>query len=352
MTKFFGRISIALAAISTSHILSATTPGPIPNNIINRAIQWMQDDDADKRGAAYRTFHLYSDPGAATLRKALLKTKSLHEQKLNRTLNSKTTNPFIELPELASQLESERTRIYELILTDYKKDPNEVRKLHDEIDSLSRLNEKIRRLVNRKDQTLTTTANTIGGGLAEIDHLLNLIDKNQSDRKSPDEALSDTLEGDDLLLTIKLIEKFQNEISLLEKTNEDNKSTPWASTSQHAFANHLNEFRSLFGLTPFALEERLSQASIGHTNDMIKLGFFAHESPIKEKKSPADRARLAEFQHQWTGENIYMGSPVHTDAYLAWFASDGHRFIMFANGPNLIGLGPVDRHWTLMTGRK
>ena len=53
-----------------------------------------------------------------------------------------------------------------------------------------------------------------------------------------------------------------------------------------------------------------------------------------------------------SAENIFKGSSVYTSAYNGWFASDGHRFIMFARGPNLIGLGPVGNHWTLMTGRR
>jgi uncharacterized protein YkwD len=47
-----------------------------------------------------------------------------------------------------------------------------------------------------------------------------------------------------------------------------------------------------------------------------------------------------------------MGSSSHTSAYNAWFGSDGHRFIMFSDRPNLIGIGPHGKHWTMMTGRK
>ncbi len=52
------------------------------------------------------------------------------------------------------------------------------------------------------------------------------------------------------------------------------------------------------------------------------------------------------------GENIFMGSASHNSAYNAWFGSDGHRFIMFSDGPNLIGIGPHGKHWTMMTGKK
>ncbi|MDP4791949.1 MAG: hypothetical protein NWR99_08690, partial [Verrucomicrobiales bacterium] len=39
-------------------------------------------------------------------------------------------------------------------------------------------------------------------------------------------------------------------------------------------------------------------------------------------------------------------------AYDAWFASDGHRFIMMGKGPNVLGVGIAGNHWTMMTGRK
>ena len=85
---------------------------------------------------------------------------------------------------------------------------------------------------------------------------------------------------------------------------------------------------------------------------MVRLGFFAHESPVPDKKTPWDRARLAGFEGRGTGENIFMGSTSPQAAYDAWFASDGHRFIMMANGPTLLGVGIAGNHWTMMTGKR
>ncbi|MBT7969944.1 MAG: CAP domain-containing protein, partial [Verrucomicrobia bacterium] len=150
----------------------------------------------------------------------------------------------------------------------------------------------------------------------------------------------------------EVITNIRKEIESQVSARLDNNASGWASVSQKDFANHLNEFRSLFALTPLRLEEKLSDAAVGHSRDMASMGFFAHQSPIPKKKSPGDRARLAGFKHRWSGENIFMGSASPVAAYDAWFGSDGHRFIMFANGPNLIGIGPYGRHWTMMTGKK
>ena len=82
------------------------------------------------------------------------------------------------------------------------------------------------------------------------------------------------------------------------------------------------------------------------------MGYFAHESPVEANKSPGDRARNAKFDGGWSGENIFMGSPGASEAYGAWWGSDGHRFIMFSDGPNTLGVGPVSTYWTMMTGKK
>jgi uncharacterized protein YkwD len=117
------------------------------------------------------------------------------------------------------------------------------------------------------------------------------------------------------------------------------------------FATILNRERSWLGLDPLRLEEKLSAAARGHSQDMASHGFFAHQSPIPGKASPGDRARLAGFTGGWSGENIFAGSASPAAAFGGWFGSDGHRFIMFAAGPNVIGVGVHGSHWTLMTGR-
>ncbi len=105
-------------------------------------------------------------------------------------------------------------------------------------------------------------------------------------------------------------------------------------------------------LPPLRLDQALSAAATGHSQEMQALSYFAHESPVTTNKTPGDRARNAKFSGGWTGENIFMGSPGALEAYNAWWGSDGHRFIMFSDAPNTLGLGPVATYWTLMTGKK
>ena len=226
--------------------------------------------------------------------------------------------------------------------------------LRHEVGMLQKINGRARMIAENDPGSLDKSVKAIATALAEVSREVNIIDETEFDRNQLDldDALMSIYEGEVHLKNREVITNIRKEIESLVSARLDNNASAWASVSQKDFANYLNEFRSLFALTPLRLEEKLSDAAVGHSRDMASMGFFAHQSPIPEKKSPGDRAELAGFKHRWSGENIFMGSSSPVAAYDAWFGSDGHRFIMFANGPNLIGIGPHGRHWTMMTGRK
>ena len=335
--------------------LPAQETGPaIPPLVAKKALQWMQNSDGSKRAAAYRTFQLYGDKGSSIYRRTLEKARTLHGKKLADILSDKRSNPFLNLPDISEKLKNHRARIYKLIKTDYKKQPDKIVMLRREVEMLQKINGRVRMIAENDPATLDKAVKVIATALAEVSREINIIDKTEFDRKKLDldGALMSIYEGEVHLQNRKVITNIRKEIESLVSARLDNNASAWASVSQKDFANYLNEFRSLFALTPLRLEEKLSDAAVGHSRDMASMGFFAHQSPIPEKKSPGDRAELAGFKHRWSGENIFMGSSSPVAAYDAWFGSDGHRFIMFANGPNLIGIGPHGRHWTMMTGRK
>ena len=110
----------------------------------------------------------------------------------------------------------------------------------------------------------------------------------------------------------------------------------------------LNLMRLRAGMQPLLIDLKLTEASRGHSKDMRSLGFFSHTSPVTGKSSPWDRARLAGTSA--SGENIFMGSPSHDAAIMAWWHSPGHFKNMMNPGFRRIGLGRVDVHWTQMFG--
>lgn len=341
--------TIALNAQEADQKKSTMAPAAV-----KKAIQWMVNTDPEKRAAAYTTFKQYGDSEGEIYRAALENARDLHEAKLSDLLSNERLNPFEDLEELINELKTERERIFALIHTDFQKKPAEIRKLIDEVEELQKLNKKARKTASKKSDQLDKAAAIIGTALSEIDRELALAGGDGADHEilKPKEALKTILEGETYLKLQSHLESIRSETKALTEAHQANNNSKWANATQKNFANYLNEFRSLFALTPYRLEEKLSDASVGHSKDMASLGFFSHTSPVKDKKTPGDRARLAKFQYRWTGENIYMGSSSHISAYDAWFSSDGHRFIMFSKVPNLIGVGPSGRHWTMMTGKK
>lgn len=109
----------------------------------------------------------------------------------------------------------------------------------------------------------------------------------------------------------------------------------------------LNLLRVLVGRAALRLDPKLCNASRGHSEDMVRLGFFAHESPVAGKETPGKRAALAGTSGG--AENIYMGSPKPEDANGAWWHSPGHHRNMLGNH-STAGMGRAESHWTQMFG--
>ena len=107
-----------------------------------------------------------------------------------------------------------------------------------------------------------------------------------------------------------------------------------------------NLMRLLLGYTALEIDPKLCDASRDHSKDMSTLKFFAHQSPVKGKKNPSDRAK--NFGTSGNGENIYAGNPSPQAANKAWFLSPGHHRNMFNPRWKKIGMGRHERHWTQM----
>ncbi|MDA0767895.1 MAG: CAP domain-containing protein [Verrucomicrobia bacterium] len=346
--------------------LSETTDEPAPpsKSVLQTALSWMQSSDPDRRHAAYRSVHLIGEEALPGFKQALQAAAKFHEHRLGDLLSGKSGdgNPYRELGAILEELQTERERVHALLLIDYHKEPTKIRMLRDEMEALTRLYERAVKHSSADPTALDREVDGVALALVEIHAELKRFEElsygeaGKEDQRPIEEqklaALKDTFQGDTYLRDKSRFTKFRSECDALALAESDNKNCSWANSSQRDFATLLNHERAATGLPALRLEEDLSRAATDHSKDMISVGFFAHNSPVKGKASPSDRARMAGFKSRWTGENIFMGSPSHSAAYSAWFGSDGHRFIMFAKGPNLLGLGPVGKHWTLMTGRR
>jgi hypothetical protein len=347
---------LLLCAGSVTAFGQANTPPP---DFVERASQWMISTDPAKRQAAYRSW-LQLGPGTMeAYEKALRSTLKYHDQKIDKLSRGEgASNPYEAHDAIFSELETERERVMTLIRTDWKKDEKEIAMLREEMEGLTKLHGKVNKLASANTSSFDTALDASVQGMCEITRELERFDPQAESKQLDDEQLESKLvsghiHGAHLVKLRKRLQVTRDAITRLDEATKANKEGGrWIDGGMREFSVVLNRERDICGLAPLRLEEKLSDAAKGHSADMARLGFFAHESPVPDKKSPWDRAKLAGFAGNASGENIFMGSTNFQAAYNGWFGSDGHRFIMFADGPNVLGLGISGIHWTLMTGRK
>lgn len=326
-----------------------------PNAFVRTTDQWMQSLDAEKRQAAYRTWLQVGEESMPKYEEALERAKHFHQKAFDELVSDDRRNPFAAHAEISEELDAERERVITLIRTDWKKDSRKVAELANEMEGLVKMTEKLEKAAAVRTDSFD---GTVEGHLAALVELEKELERFQDEPEESEEELKDQTTGelreyDTLTEQRQRLERSLKLFSAHESVTKSHEELGrWASDSMKRFAEVLNLNRLALGLGPLELDENLSKAAEGHSEDMAEVGFFAHESPVEGKSSPSDRARLASFSGRFTGENIYMGSSSYQDAYNAWFASDGHRFIMFAENPNTLGVGISGSHWTMMSGKR
>ncbi len=327
---------------------------------LRKAEQWMASTEASKRQAAYRSWLQMGPDAMPKYEEALEDSRDFHEGAIDKLCSGSRNqpNPYADHDLAADELESERERVIPLIRTDWKKDSKKIAMLRNEMEDLESLFEKVAKTAGVETGTFDRAVDGHLEALFEVRRELERFDDDADSKELSDDelrslVLEDHLEAAHLRKLQRRFQRTRDAIDAHNAAEKANAEAPrWASAPMKDFATTLNHERLILGLGPFRLEEKLSDAAKGHSKDMASLGFFAHESPVPGKKTPWDRARKAGFQGNASGENIYMGSTDPQAAYHAWFASDGHRFIMMASGPNVLGVGISGKHWTMMTGKQ
>jgi hypothetical protein len=348
-TPFF----VSIACIT---LLAAQEQPALNMQHVRTAATWLSTAEPKKRKAAISTFRTMPAEAMPHYKTALEAARKANLDRIKQTQKSATSLTAHE--ETSRQLSEERKRVMELIRTDFHKESAKVRMLREEMQGLIDLYHKRQKLAKNDVQPAVDAVQQSIDALCEITRELQKLDPQQDTSELDDEELrerivKDSLEADHLMQMVAALDKTKKEAAQLaevEKLNAEN--ARWCLPSMKSFATILNFERVVIGLNPLRIEEKLSDAASGHSGDMAARGFFAHESPVPNKKTPWDRARLAQFDGSASGENIFMGSPDAQSAYNGWFGSDGHRFIMFSQGPNCCGIGVVGIHWTFMTGNK
>jgi uncharacterized protein YkwD/predicted negative regulator of RcsB-dependent stress response len=113
-----------------------------------------------------------------------------------------------------------------------------------------------------------------------------------------------------------------------------------------------NEYRMMMGLRAVRINMALVEASRQHSGEMAELNYFAHESPVPANRSPANRARNANYKGGGVSENIARGATTGLGSHNQWCHSSGHHRNILGRGHTVVGVGQAQSSWwTQMFGR-
>lgn len=112
-----------------------------------------------------------------------------------------------------------------------------------------------------------------------------------------------------------------------------------------------NDYRILMGLNALGLELRLTTAATGHSEEMRRMRYFDHTSPINENRTPFVRATKAGFQGSSVGENIAQGYRSPRAVHQGWLTSPGHHRNIVEADWEVMGVANCSDYWTQVFGR-
>ena len=132
--------------------------------------------------------------------------------------------------------------------------------------------------------------------------------------------LADRL-GPDLGQGLSFLTPPQTEEGFKVNFNPTGTLTPDPSAEMQMFAL-VNQERQKAGVRPLTFDDRLRDVGRAHSEEMFRMGYFSHTSPVSG--SPFDRMRAAGIPFLIAGENIAYAQTVDI-AHQALMNSPGHR---------------------------
>lgn len=156
-------------------------------------------------------------------------------------------------------------------------------------------------------------------------------------------------------LTVQTFWETEDDLALI-RSNEERMATnasmeTEATDDEREQVRITNLYRIMFGHRGVVLiNDKLVRAARGHSDDMARLGFFDHFSPVPGKRSPADRVAAEGYGFISCSENIHMGSGTPQGAHDSWIGSSGHHRNLLSPAWKEMGTGRSGRHWTQKFG--
>lgn len=106
----------------------------------------------------------------------------------------------------------------------------------------------------------------------------------------------------------------------------------------------VNQARAAAGCEPVRVDEALTAAAQGHSDDMAANDYFSHTS--LDGREWADRIEAAGYEGLPGGENIARGQRTAQQVHDSWMASDDHRRNIESCDFTAIGVGLDTDAWT------
>jgi hypothetical protein len=134
-----------------------------------------------------------------------------------------------------------------------------------------------------------------------------------------------------------------NESVLASRTSPDQGQLPTG--PEHDQVRITNDYRVQMGRPAIEIHPCLVESARGHSNEMTRLGYFEHDSPVPENRTPSMRAAKAGYPGG-AAENISLGSVAPKATHEAWYNSSGHHRNILDAGHRAMGSGQDAQHWT------
>lgn len=103
-----------------------------------------------------------------------------------------------------------------------------------------------------------------------------------------------------------------------------------------------NDERARNGLAPLAANSICIRMAQEHAFDMVRRGFFDHDSPTETFAQRSSRYGLT---GSWIGENLSQGSEDTSVTFAFWMSSPGHRDNILNSNFRSLGVGKFQDHW-------
>jgi uncharacterized protein YkwD len=344
LALFFGLTLVAMAI----HPLG----GPLPSSGRKVVADQLQLPDAQRRAAATMRFRADGKDASAEFSAALNRAEPVALGNLRRLLQLvKSTDPGVaalskDFKAYAALADAARA----LVQTDHHKDQKKFGEMDRAFADAEKAHKKLER--GLKPQS------PVGQLFAALEWVAEIRrDQDFAAGKAADVAtlpISAVLEVEgadaDLKALAKELEPFLARRALQRLTTAAHGQMKWSRPEQAQYAEILNERRVIIGLRPYLLAEKLCAACAQHSEEMVKMKYFSHESPVPANKGFGDRVRNAGFDGNGSGECIYAGGAAPAAAHTGWWYSDGHRLILYATGSTAQGIAKFATTWTFLTG--